>query len=238
MCLVTQTTPKEAAREWVGRLNGLVEYWTKRERADAQVQLALSQYNCVKQSSKTAIEDMHPFQQREIEDASTGTDVYEPLLSTAFHYCIQDGCRCNILMSGRLYYKKGHRDAIFMDRFIVLLDNNLIIFETYRRNIQKRPVPLVYHRRLSTLRLRDVYIVTGESCSQYFRKTGQSNFNPSQDQSDRARVYKDGLLAVDDPMDCTFMLWRQRTSGTLSKLGRNGKAHLFRARSKLERDQW
>lgn len=181
---------------------------------------------------------MLPFQRREAENASTGTDVYEPLLSQAFHFCVQNGCHNNILMHGRLYHKKGHLDAFFSDRFILLLDNNLIIFETVKRNFSKRPVPLVHHRRLRTIRLRDVYVVTGESCSQYFRKTGQTTFNPSQDQNAFARIYKDGLVAVDGPLDCIFMLWSQRPSGTASKLGRNGKVHLFKARSKLERDQW
>jgi hypothetical protein len=222
----------------VGRLTSLVEYWTKREQGDASVQLSLSSYTCVKASAKTPLEDLPPFQQREAEDDSTQTSVYNPLLAQAFHYCIQLGCHYNILMQGRLYYKKNHRDGILLDRFIMLLDNNLIIFETVRRNIQKRPIPLVYHRRLKTIRLRDVYLVTGDSCTPYFRQTFQTDFNPSQDQNSLARVYKDGLVAVDDPMDCTFMLWCQRPSGTMSQLGRNGTAHLFRARSRLERDQW
>lgn len=233
-----ETTPKEAAREWVGRLSSLVEYWTAREKGDAQVQLSLSSYHCSKQYLQSAQEAMPPFQQRELENASTGTDVYEPLLSQAFNYCVQNGCRNHVLMQGRLYHKKGHRDAFFLDRYIVLLDNNLIIYETYRRNFSKRPVPLVYHRRLKTLRLRDIYVVTGENCLQYFRKTGQNEFSTSSSQSAFARIYKDGLVAVDDPMDCTFMLWSQKPSGTMTKLGRNGEVNVFRARSRLERDQW
>lgn len=181
---------------------------------------------------------MLPFQRRDIEDSATQTDLDEQLLSQAFHFCIQKGCRYNIHMQGRLYYKKGHRDAIFFDRFIVLVDNHLLIFETFKRNFSKRPIPLVYHRRLKTIHLKDVYLVTGEGCSQFFRDVGRTGYNPSHDQNSLARVYKDGLISVDDPMDSTFMLWRQRSKATTTQLGRNGKAYLFRARSKLERDQW
>ena len=69
-------------------------------------------------------------------------------------------------------------------------------------------------------------------------RSGQSTFDPSTDQSSLARIYKDGLVSVDDPMDCTFMLWKQKTVGSKASLGKNGKVYLFQARSKLERDQW
>jgi len=152
--------------------------------------------------------------------------------------CVLEGCRHRMLMNGRLYLKGWHRGDPFEDRYFVLVHDHLVEFETTRRNIQKRPIPLAYHRRIRSIRLRDVYVITGEGCTEFLANTGQSSFDPASDQSSLSRIYKDGHVSLDDPMDCTFALWRQRGSEKQAGLGRNGKAMVFQARSRLERDQW
>jgi hypothetical protein len=182
--------------------------------------------------------DMPAFQKRERQDSQNAIEPDNPLLAQAFNICVHRGCRHNVLRQGRLYYKKGHRDSPFEDRFFVLAGEHLIQFESVKRNIQKRPVPIAYHPKRKVIRIRDVYIVTGEACSDYLAKSGPSTFDPSTDQSSLARIYKDGLVSVDDPMDCTFMIWKQKTVGSTAPLGKNGSAYIFQARSRLERDQW
>jgi hypothetical protein len=173
-----------------------------------------------------------------MENTAMSANEGSPLLMQAFHFCVIDGCRQNVTKHGRLYYKMGHREDAFVDRFFVLVRDQLVEFETIRRNIGKRPIPLAHHRRMNTIRLRDVYLITSENCSDFLARTGESTFDPTTDQSTFARVYQDGLVSVDDPMDCTFALWRQRRSGQGTNLGRKGQAFVFQARSRLERDQW
>ena len=231
----------EAAREWVERLSGLVKYWTKRERQDAREQLHVDGRASVRPVTHQAqLHRLPAFQARELEEAAAaGSEVDNPYLYGAFNFCARRGCRQDVLKHGRLYYKRSHRDAPFMDRFFVLAGDHLVGFETVKRNMQQRPVPITYHRRLKTIRMRDVYIVTGAACADYLRTgSGQATFDPSNDQSSLARIYMDGLVSVDDPADCTFMLWKQAAVGNAAPLGRGGSVYVFQARSRLERDQW
>lgn len=218
-----------------------MEYWTKREQADARIQLGMSTDPAVRPQRHCLHNGGHvpPFQTRQLEDEMADPSHWSPLIAQCFNLCVMEGCRQSVLKVGRLYHKGGHRGDPFEDRYFVLIHDHLIEFETTRRNIQKRPVPLAYHRRIRSIRLRDVYLITAESCSEFMaRPSGESSFDPASDQSSLSRIYKDGLVALDDPMDCTFALWRQKGSDKQAGLGRAGKAFVFQARSKLERDQW
>lgn len=183
-------------------------------------------------------DDAPAFQKRERQDSQTAVEADDPRLAQAFNLCVHRGCRHNVLKQGRLYYKKGHREAPFEDRFFALAGDYLVQFESVKRNLQKRPVPITYHPRKGAIRIRDMYIITGQACSDYLARAGPNTFDPSTDQSSLSRIYKDGLVSVDDPMDCTFMLWKQKQVTGSVALGKNGKVYVFQARSKLERDQW
>lgn len=240
--------PPEAAVELVGRLQALVDYWKIRQEHDARDQALLSLDDSARPMRHTSSASYAPFQARQIEDSEINlSGTYDPLLAETFNFCVIQGCRHNLLKFGRLYFKEGHRDDAFQDRFFFLIHDHLIEFETVKRNrIDKRPIPLVYHRRVRNISLRDAYLMTGESCSTYLARNGTSggSFDPSKDQSKFARIYRDGLVSVDDAMSCTFALWRQKRKSSVvgggmgSGLGKDGRVYVFQARSRLERDQW
>lgn len=240
-----QLSPPEASQEWLARLQGLVDYWTKREQADAADALTLSGSTAIVSKHLLSGKTMPAFQARALEEqAQDPINANHMLLASAFHYCMQKGCRHSVLKQGRLYFKHGYRESPFLDRYFVLGGDHLVEFESVRRNIQKRPVPLSYHRRITSIRLRDVYLMTAESCSEFLSATQSkdgASFDPASDRNGLPRVYQDGLISLDNLLDCTFALWKQKAPGNPGKvagLGRHGEAFVFQARSQLERDQW
>lgn len=190
--------------------------------------------------NRTAADKLPPFQARELADLAAEESNYSPLLAQTFNFCSMYGCRLGALRFGRLFYKNGHKTDPFKDGFFQLAGNHLIQFESVRRDLQGHPVPLVYHRRLRNIRLRDIYIMTGNCCSQFLdTRDARGRVGPAAHEAPVSRIYGDGLISIDDPIQCTFVIWKQKASkSNVAGLGKDGKVYVFQARSRLERDQW
>lgn len=236
-----EVQPASTATEWVARLNAQLQYWKQRRERDASDYLTLSQGGSGPLSAgyNEARKVMPAFQARQIEETQSNSDAFNPLLAEAFNFCSILGCRLGVLRYGRLFFKRAHKAQPFENTFVLLTHTHLMRFEAVARNIQGRPVPLVYHRRLETIHLRDLYLFTADGCSQYLDGNTKGRFDPAGDQSQVARIYRDGLISHDDPEDCTFALWKQKLAPKgQAGLGNKGQVYVFQARSRLERDLW
>ncbi|GAA6058879.1 hypothetical protein JCM10212_002823 [Sporobolomyces blumeae] len=224
--------------EWVERLNALIRYWTIRDRADAVAQMELS-------PSGSLVDKLPPA--RSGDEHVTPPPTREELLSSAllatvYNWCILDGCRA-ILKSSTLHIKKELRGT-FRKRHVLLLPGTLIEFNVYDRDMHGQPLPSPYHRRKFTLSLRDCYVYSGSLTSAFL--AGSTNTaawepaNGNQHRFPRCYTATDGLRTVDDEEDCTFVIVRTKHGGDgkHKKLNSKGVVRVYRARSKLERDQF
>ncbi|GAA5883845.1 hypothetical protein JCM16303_007411 [Sporobolomyces ruberrimus] len=218
--------------EWVERLNALIRYWTIRDRADARAQMDLS-------PSGALVEPSH----RNAQPPPTREELLtSPLLATMYNWCILDGCRA-ILLSSTLHIKKELRGT-FRQRHVLLLPGTLIEFNHVDRDMYGQPLPSPYHRRKFTLSLRDCYVYSGSLTSGFL--AGSTNTaawepaNGNQHRFPRCYMATDGLRTVDDEEDCTFVIVRTKHGGDgkNKKLNQKGVVRVYRARSKLERDQF
>ncbi|GAA5892676.1 Spo71p [Sporobolomyces salmoneus] len=218
--------------EWVERLNALIRYWTIRDRADATAQMELS-------PAGTLVEQA----QRNGQAPPTREELLSsPLLGTMYNWCILDGCRA-ILLSSTLHIEKELRGT-FRKRHVLLLPGTLIEFNSVDRDMYGHPLPSPYHRRKFTLSLRDCYVYSGSLTSSFL--AGSTNTaawepaNGNQHRFPRCYTATDGLRTVDDEEDCTFVIVRTKHGGDgkNKKLNQKGVVRVYRARSKLERDQF
>ncbi|GAA5937484.1 Spo71p [Sporobolomyces koalae] len=218
--------------EWVERLNALIQYWTIRDRADATAQMNLS-------PSGSLVEQPD----RGGEAPPTREELLaSPLLATVYNWCILDGCRA-ILLSSTLHIKKELRGT-FRKRHVLLLPGTLIEFNSVDRDMYGHPVSSPYHRRKFTLSLRDCYVYSGSlTSSSLAGSTNTAAWEPANGNQHRfPRCYSttDGLRTVDDEEDCTFVIVRTKHGGDgkNKQLNQKGAVRVYRARSKLERDQF
>ncbi|GAA6010006.1 hypothetical protein JCM11491_005826 [Sporobolomyces phaffii] len=218
--------------EWVERLNALIRYWTIRDRADATAQMDLSPSGALVERA-----------QRNGQAPPTREELLSsPLLATMYNWCILDGCRA-ILLSSTLHIKKELRGT-FRKRHVLLLPGTLIEFNSVDRDMYGHPLPSPYHRRKFTLSLRDCYVYSGSLTSSFL--AGSTNTaawepaNGNQHRFPRCYTATDGLRTVDDEEDCTFVIVRTKHGGDgkNKKLNQKGVVRVYRARSKLERDQF
>lgn len=121
------------------------------------------------------------------------------------------------------------------------------------------------HRRLSKQRftseecgridLAGAYIYSGVSTENDMPYVTSSNTTTGRANGSNghstARLYPSGLMSVDDEIECTFTIWKptvigaesdrnQRSMGGIGPrpLGRKGKAVVFRAMNRQEREEW
>ncbi|GAA5963604.1 hypothetical protein JCM21900_000304 [Sporobolomyces salmonicolor] len=230
--------------EWVSRLSALVTYWRRRERVDAVQQMEISPHGGL-------VKHLPPFSSsgRHVDDADDGEPqpsreelLSSPLLAQIYNWCILDGCRA-VLRHGVLHIKKGLR-GMFRKRHVLLLPGTLIEYQSFQRNLYGQPLATPYHRRKFTLSLRDCYCYSGSLTAALFHGTANTTAwdpaNTTQHHFPRCYTTTDGLRTTDDDEDCTFVLLRMRHGGhgTAKKFGQKGVARVYRARSKVERDQF
>lgn len=107
------------AEEWVGRLNALIDYWTRRELADIHEQLAhqsSSRYRVVRPGD----EERPP-----PEGAPEPRDC--PLLASTYHHCVLNGGCRPIFKAGTVYVKHGLRGT-WRERQLFLLPGILLTY--------------------------------------------------------------------------------------------------------------
>jgi hypothetical protein len=207
-----QAHSEEVAEEWVTRLRALVLYWTLRVRTDAREQMEFQPDNVIKtrrRISRSSREDRE--QKREGGGRAPAEDPYEtdvsPLLARIYNWCILSGCR-GIVCYGNLFEKHGFRHR-FKDRYHILIGGHLFRYKVHMRTLKGRRVPTVFHQQLGVVNLRDVYVVSGSLCDDLIDvKANRGAWDPSGLHAHRTpRVYKDGLISLDDDEDCVLVLW-------------------------------
>lgn len=163
-------------------------------------------------------------------------------------------------MSG-LLYRKPRRHATFRRYNVLLCNGELIIFHHSARSRTGSQLPTIHHDRHQSLSLRDCYVYSGLATSAdllHQNRTFDSNSN-SNSPGRRAlpRIFADGYTAQDEDSMTCFVLWHGARKSTLcpaaarpvdasggraprrvSPLGTTGKAIVFKARSRVERDTW
>ncbi|SCV70852.1 BQ2448_3614 [Microbotryum intermedium] len=242
--------------EWIGRLNALVTYWTRRERVDAMDQMELHPSSPSRQAEVIArLRDkiknqneaagfvnrtpfLHPGGTRPLGVTRSEGDA--TLLNKAFNWCILQGCR-SIIFCGKFYVKRGLR-GLFKERHLVLLPGTLIEYQAHDRDFHGQITASSYHYRKSVLSLRDCYVYSGRLTYPLMaisvgNPTG--SWDPGDIQHRLPRVYTgtDGLRVNDEEEDCTLVIFKRATSGRNTSFGKKGTSYVLRARSRIERDE-
>ncbi|KAL8290217.1 hypothetical protein RQP46_003156 [Phenoliferia psychrophenolica] len=228
------------ATEWVGRLNALATYWSRRERIDAIEQMELqpnslssprlSRYHGQPHGRPLSSSSSPP-------DPAGALDLASPLLARVYNHCILDGCR-SIVRSGRFYVKHGVR-GMFKERYIFLLKGVILHFEMRARDVHGVPTKTPYHRRKASQNLRGCYVYSGRLSTSPLAAGVATGWKPGDGQSTFPRIYaSDGLRTSDEDEDCTLIVFKKTADGPNQGLGTKGKVTVFRARSMIERDEW
>ncbi|GAA5872147.1 hypothetical protein JCM1840_006333 [Sporobolomyces johnsonii] len=229
--------------EWVSRLSALVTYWRRRERVDAIRQMEISPHGGL-------VKHLPPFGSSARHDDDDDAEpppareelLSSPLLAQIYNWCILDGCRA-VLKHGVLHVKKGLR-GMFRKRHVLLLPGTLIEYQSFQRDLYGQPLATPYHRRKFTLSLRDCYCYSGSLTAALLRGTTNTTAwdpaNTTQHHFPRCYTTTDGLRTTDDDEDCTFVILRMKHGGHGGgkTFGQKGVARVYRARSKVERDQF
>ena len=159
-------------------------------------------------------------------------------------------------MAGVLY-RKPRLHSTFKKCNVLLVHGRLLIFQSTLRTRSGQEVPHTHHERLEAIELRDTYVYSGlavESELLYRNQTFDSN-HPGHHAL--PRVYPaDRWTSTDEDTATCFVLWRSlrkslfraRTEDAagaarqhlarVSRLGTTGRAAVFQARSRTERDRW
>ncbi|GAA5994393.1 Spo71p [Rhodotorula paludigena] len=240
----------EVRREWVGRLQALSTYWRTREKADATQQMELAPQGGLvnKLPPRNSSRRVHAWEDVDDGDGEAPPTRNEILssssLATLYNWCLLENCRA-VMLKRVMHVKRGLR-GMFRSRHVLLLPGILAEYQTHTRDINGQPLPTPYHRRRKLIALRDCYVYSGSLASHLLSSHAGSsnNWDPadeSEHQFPRCYPHSDGLRAADDVEDCTFVILRVKhsKSGANIKLGQSGGvARVYRARSKLERDQF
>lgn len=243
------------AKEWIERLALLAQYWKRRERVDALELMNVTGYDPSarrrQQQRRDEEDDGEPAPALGVD---ADPDVISPMLGNVWNWCTMQGCR-GIIRCGRLFFKRK-AFTTFASRYYILLGGRLLAFKlvTSTRTARGRQNAGVFHRRQpESIHLRDAYVYSGKLSEEMLVRgrsegagAGGGSLANSTGRHRLPRVYRDGLLSVDEDEDCTFVLrYRSavidtpQSAATLPTLGDKAHKHLvLRARCKLERDIW
>ncbi|EER24674.1 PH domain containing protein [Coccidioides posadasii C735 delta SOWgp] len=249
LVVLFRTYNMQTRQEWIRRLTELSDYWKARTKKDIATLKYIRSRNLKRLEIDEAQESMlGQFAQKwEVSRAEASSEL--------FHACGMSGCR-PIKMSGNLY-RKPRRHGAFTHCSVLLIEGQLLIFQSSLRRWTGEQFPHIYRSRQAVLDLRDCYIYSGIITSSdllYQQQTFDSNL-PSQ--LERPRMYtQDGWTASDEDIATCFVIWhatrkalfrgeltkkgKPKRSGwkQVSALGVPGKAIVFKARSRAERDLW
>ncbi|KDQ11404.1 hypothetical protein BOTBODRAFT_57377 [Botryobasidium botryosum FD-172 SS1] len=222
---------RAAAQEWVSHLQQHLEYWTRRHRLDAHSEMEL-----VKLSTGQPNVVCNRLGDSKIVPELPDPDAASPSLVKFWSTCVLEGCR-PIVKSGKLFAKKGVRNQ-YKYILMVLVSGHLVMFHITKT----RPA---FHHQSRVISLLDAYTYSGQLAVMLLPRGPESRSTVT------PRRYADGLEAADNEEDNTFLLWyRPQPAGwkyednaanpteTVPPLGGKHKFHVFKARSKLERDAW
>lgn len=160
-------------------------------------------------------------------------------------------------MSGQLY-RKPRRHATFKRCEVVLTDGKLLIFQSALRKRNGVEMSHIHSPFETSIDLDNCYIYSGlvtESDLLYSNQTFDSN-RPGHRSLPRAYLSSDLFTSSDEDTAITFVIWQplkknffrareqgkrgqtKQTFKQVSKLGTHGRTIVFKARSRVEKDQW
>jgi hypothetical protein len=154
-------------------------------------------------------------------------------------------------MSG-LLYRKPRRHATFHRYNVILCNGELVVFHHSCRSRTGKETPTIYHEKHLSLSLRDCYIYSGLVTSSDLLYQSQTFDSNSPGRHALPRIFPDGYTSQDEDSMTCFVLWhgsrktfftKQDDEGNkvrrrVTPLGTTGKAIIFKARSRVERDTW
>ncbi|KAI9756537.1 MAG: hypothetical protein M4579_003796 [Chaenotheca gracillima] len=240
---------KETKREWIVRLRDLSKYWQMRKAADLDL---LKSVRTINQEKLHIDEELESYlgqfgQKWEVAQSVASAELY--------NMCGASSCRA-ITISGTLY-RKPRRHSTFKRCSVILCHGELLVFQSSLRKRTGQEIPHAHHERQVAIDLRDCYVYSGlltEGDLLYQNQTFDSN-HPGRHAL--PRVYpNDGWTSTDEDTTTCFVIWHGRRrslfrasedSGSgkqksrlrsVSRLGIQGKAIVFKTRSRAERDHW
>ncbi|KAI9833925.1 MAG: hypothetical protein M1819_003434 [Sarea resinae] len=245
-----QAFDAETKKEWMTRLDDLVEYWRLRIAAD------MAELKTVRQANLKQLnidEDMEAVVGQYARKWEITSSVASPQL---YNMCGITGCRA-ISISGTLYRKPSRRST-FIRCGVILCQGQLLIFQDALRKTTGKELPQIHHERQATVDLKDCYIYSGLITENDLLYQNQTFDNSQPGQHALPRIYRDdGWTSKDDDAMTCFVLWHvtkkalfrapneaapgRGDGGKLrlkSRLGVPGRALLFKTRSRAERDHW
>ncbi|GES61829.1 PH domain protein [Aspergillus terreus] len=245
-----QTYNKETKLEWMKRLDALVRYWKARVAADA------AEHKLVRKRNLDILEIDEDLESI-IGQRAKKWEVKKAEASPFIHnMCSLFGCRA-IKMSGQLY-RKPRRHATFKRCDVVLADGKLLIFHSSLRKRNGVEIPHIHSSFETSIDLSDCYIYSGlvtESDLLYSNQTFDSN-RPGHRTLPRVYLSSDVFTSSDEDTAITFVVWqplkknyfraqglgkRGQTTRKLKQvtaLGAHGRTIVFKARTRVEKDQW
>ncbi|KAI4732152.1 hypothetical protein E4T49_00152 [Aureobasidium sp. EXF-10728] len=250
-----QAFSKATKKEWIERLRALARYWTRRASQD------LALFKFVRQQNLDTLNlDMQA-------EAYVGmfANKWEVTKSFAspelYNVCGISNCRA-IHRSGILF-RKPRVHGTFSRCHVILCHGHLLVFKDTVRSTTGKKVSHIHHERIASIDLRDCYLYSGLITATDLLYQNRTFDNNRPGNSALPRMYlEDGWASADDDAMTTFVLWtgqhkgwfrareedgnegQQKSGGTrnklkrVSQLGTTGRAIVFKARSRTERDHW
>lgn len=232
--------------EWVSRLAALIKYWKARDREDLAIVRRTRDMNLRQINMDEEMESiMGQFGRKwEVSRSIASAELY--------NVCGISSCR-TIAMSGVLY-RKPRRHATFRRYNVILCNGELLIFQNAHRARTGKEIPTVYQELHLSLLLRDCYVYSGLITGSDLLYQNQTFDSNTPGRHALPRIYPDGYTSQDEDTMTCFVLWYGSKSSvvckrdedrnivgrrrTVSALGNTGRAIVFKARSRLERDNW
>ncbi|KEQ74693.1 hypothetical protein M436DRAFT_43195 [Aureobasidium namibiae CBS 147.97] len=250
-----QAFSKATKKEWIRRLRALAKYWTRRASQD------LALFKLVRQQNLDTLNiDMQA-------EAYVGMFAHKWEVTKSFAspelYNVCGISNCRAIHRSGILFRKPRVHGIFSRCHVILCHGHLLVFEDTVRSATGKKVSHIHHQRIASIDLRGCYLYSGLITANdllYSNRTFDNN-RPGNDALPRMYL-EDGWASADDDAMTTFVVWtgqhkgwfrareedgnegQQKSGGArnklkrVSQLGTTGRAIVFKARSRTERDHW
>ncbi|THX47762.1 hypothetical protein D6D06_09459 [Aureobasidium pullulans] len=250
-----QAFSKATKKEWIKRLRALAKYWTRRASQD------LALFKLVRQQNLDTLNlDMQA-------EAYVGMFAHKWEVTKSFAspelYNVCGISNCRAIHRSGILFRKPRVHGTFSRCHVILCHGHLLVFKDTVRSTTGKKVSHIHHERIASIDLRGCYLYSGLITANdllYQNRTFDNN-RPGNDALPRMYL-EDGWASADDDAMTTFVLWtgqhkgwfrareedgsegQQKSGGArnklkrVSQLGTTGRAIVFKARSRTERDHW
>ncbi|KAH0277878.1 hypothetical protein KCU91_g2863, partial [Aureobasidium melanogenum] len=250
-----QAFSKATKKEWIRRLRALATYWTRRASQD------LALFKFVRQQNLDTLNvDMQA-------EAYIGMFAHKWEVTKSFAspelYNVCGISNCRAVHRSGILFRKPRIHGTFSRCHVILCHGHLLIFKDTLRSATGKKMSHIHHERIASIDLRDCYLYSGLITANDLLYQNRTFDNNRPGNSALPRMYlEDGWASADDDAMTTFVLWtgqhkgwfrareedgnegQQKKGGArnklkrVSQLGTTGRAIVFKARSRTERDHW